>query len=191
MLSLETLEPIGVSLLALLDANPTREGLKDTPKRWAKALISLTEGVRENPCELLKTQFTDSYDQIVAMTDIPFYSLCEHHMLPFFGSVSVAYLPGKKKVFGASKLVRLVDCFSRRLQIQERMTDQIATALMDGGARGAAVVASARHLCMEMRGVRKSGMVFNTTAALGEMRDDPTIKREWETMLMRGTPKHV
>lgn len=180
--SVERLSTLCRELLVELGEDPTREGLRDTPSRMAKALLFLTSGIESDPKSFTGVCFAEPFDQIPAMREIPFYSLCEHHMLPFWGTADVAYMPNGK-VFGASKLARLVDCFARRPQIQERMTQQITHAILDAGARGAACVIRARHFCMEMRGVQKRGMEFVTSSFEGVMRDDLSIKDETMRLL--------
>ena len=159
-------------ILRIIGENPQREGLRDTPARFERALIEYTRGYGIDPATLLKS-FEDgahSYDQMVVVRDVPFYSLCEHHLAPFFGTATVAYIPSDKapRVVGLSKLARLVDCFARRLQVQERMTVQIADALRDAlDPRGVGVLVRARHLCMESRGVQKPGAETVTSALRG------------------------
>jgi GTP cyclohydrolase I len=172
-------------MLVLLGDDPAREGLRDTPRRWARAMLDVTKGIRQDPKVFTKVVFHEPYDSLQAMRGIPFYSLCEHHLFPFFGTVDIAYLP-KDCVFGASKMARLVDCFSRRLQIQERMTEQIAKAIEQAGVNGVAVVVRARHFCMEMRGVQKQGMEFVTSAVYGAVRENPSLKDECMKLLRIG-----
>jgi GTP cyclohydrolase I len=150
------------------DADPTRDGLEKTPERIEKALEFLTKGYRENPKDVLHGALFDvAYDEMVIVKDIEMYSLCEHHMLPFFGKVHVAYIPDGK-VIGLSKAPRLVEVFARRLQVQERLTRQIAEAIQDAiHPQGVGVVIEARHLCMMMRGVEKQNSSTVTSAMLG------------------------
>ena len=150
------------------DADPTREGLEKTPERVEKALEFLTKGYREDPKKVLHGALFDvDYDEMVIVKDIEMYSLCEHHMLPFFGKVHVAYIPDGK-VIGLSKAPRLVDLFARRLQVQERLTRQIAEAIQEAiHPQGVGVVIEARHLCMMMRGVEKQNSSTVTSAMLG------------------------
>lgn len=155
--------------LEFVGEDPTREGLADTPRRVIKSLQELTEGYAQNPKEILKTTFTEKYDEMIVVREIEFWSLCEHHMLPFRGTATVGYIPNGK-VVGLSKIARLVRCFSRRLQIQERLTQQIAHAIKDElKPLGVGVVLKATHLCMEMRGV-KSPATMVTSCLLGLMR---------------------
>ena len=150
------------------DADPTRDGLERTPERVEKALEFLTRGYKEDPNGILQAAMFDvAYDEMVLVKDIEMYSLCEHHMLPFFGKVHVAYIPDGK-VIGLSKIPRLVDVFARRLQVQERLTRQIADAIQEGiHPQGVGVVVEARHLCMMMRGVEKQNSSTVTSAMVG------------------------
>jgi GTP cyclohydrolase I len=174
------------SLLSELGENPRRQGLKATPDRVARALRELTDGYGVKPEEVVAgAVFDQDYDEMVVVKDIPFYSLCEHHMLPFFGQVHVGYLP-KGRVVGLSKIPRLVEVFSHRLQIQEQMTRQVAEALNTTLApRGVGVVVEARHLCMEMRGVETPGGRMLTSCMLGTFRRDPRTRAEF-LELVRG-----
>jgi GTP cyclohydrolase I len=150
------------------DADPTRDGLEKTPERIEKTLEFLTQGYQQDPNEILRgALFEVAYDEMVIVKDIEMYSLCEHHMLPFFGKVHIAYIPDGK-VIGLSKAPRLVDVFARRLQVQERMTRQIADAIQEAiHPQGVGVVIEARHLCMMMRGVQKQNSSTVTSAMLG------------------------
>lgn len=163
------------SILTLAGENPAREGLKDTPKRAAKAMQFLTHGYDINPSEILKgALFTEQYSQMVLVKNIEVYSLCEHHMLPFFGKAFVAYIPNGK-VVGLSKIPRMVDAFARRLQVQERLTNQIRDCIQDTlHPLGVAVVIEAQHLCMAMRGVQKQNSVTTTSAFTGEFLNEKT-----------------
>lgn len=162
-------------LLARFDEDPTRDGLLKTPERMEKAMTFLTQGYRQHPQEILRTALFDvDYDEMVMVKDIEMFSLCEHHMLPFFGKVHIAYIP-KGKVVGLSKLPRLVDVFARRLQVQERMTREIANALQEAIApQGVGVVVEARHLCMMMRGVEKQNSSTVTSSMSGVFLEDKT-----------------
>jgi len=155
-------------IIRRFDEDPTRDGLERTPERMEKALTFLTKGYRENPTEILHGALFDvDYDEMVIVKDIEMFSLCEHHMLPFFGKVHVAYIPNGK-VIGLSKIPRLVEVFSRRLQVQERMTQQIADSIQSAIApQGVGVVVEARHLCMMMRGVEKQHSSTVTSAMVG------------------------
>lgn len=168
-------------MLRALDPEANRAGLADTPTRVAKAWHYWTSGHGMDPAEVLRT-FEDGaerVDEMVLQTGIPFYSHCEHHLAPFFGTVAIGYLPAGR-VVGLSKLKRLVDVFALRLQVQERLTQQIAHALAEHLApRGVGVVVRARHLCMESRGVRTCGSATTTSCLLGVMRDDPSARAEF------------
>lgn len=166
-----------VRLLQWIGEDPLRDGLVNTPSRVTKALREMTEGYRQDPVAILGTVFEVAYDELVISAGIPFCSLCEHHMLPFIGTVDIGYIPGK--VVGLSKLSRLVDCFSRRLQVQERMTDQIARAIVDTLSPDVAVIVKASHMCMECRGVRKIGSCMITSAMHGAFRDKPEARAEF------------
>src|SRR5256885_1802185 len=167
-------------LLAELGEDPTREGLLNTPKRVEKALKFLTSGYDANIDDVLNgALFTVDYNEMVIVKDIDFYSLCEHHLLPFFGKCHVAYIP-TTKVIGLSKIPRLVDVFSRRLQVQERLTNQIANVILDTiKPMGVAVVIEATHLCMSMRGVEKQNSFAVTSAMLGIFRDNARTRSEF------------
>jgi GTP cyclohydrolase I len=176
-------DPIPVliaSLLSELGEDPDRQGLKATPERVSSALRELTDGYRTRPEDVIAGGvFDQDYDEMVVVQDIPFYSLCEHHMLPFFGRCHVGYLP-KGRVIGLSKIPRLIDVFAHRLQVQENMTREIAEALQRAvEPRGVGVVVEARHLCMEMRGVQKQGGHMTTSSMLGTFRKDPTTRTEF------------
>jgi GTP cyclohydrolase IA len=167
-------------LLAELGEDPNREGLVDTPKRVEKALKFLTSGYQADIHEVLNgALFTVDYNEMVIVKDVDFYSLCEHHLLPFFGKCHVAYIP-TTKVIGLSKIPRLVDVFSRRLQVQERLTNQIANTIRDTiQPMGVAVVMEATHLCMSMRGVEKQNSFAVTSAMLGTFHSDPRTRSEF------------
>jgi len=171
-------------LLAYLDEDPDREGLLRTPDRVVRALRFLTEGYRKDLDELFNdAYFAEEYDEMVVVKDIEFYSLCEHHMLPFFGKAHVAYIP-RKKIVGLSKIPRLVDHFARRLQVQERMTKQIAETIMSRlDPLGAAVVVEARHLCMVMRGVEKQHSTMTTSSMLGVFREEQPTRLEFMNLI--------
>ncbi len=168
------------SLLVELGEDPARQGLKATPDRVSRALRELTDGYGVKPEEVIaEAIFDQDYDEMVVVKDIPFYSLCEHHMLPFFGQVHVGYLP-KGKVIGLSKIPRLVEVFSHRLQIQEQLTREIAEALNAALVpKGVGVVVEGRHLCMEMRGVETPGGRMMTSCMLGTFRRDPRTRAEF------------
>jgi len=174
------------SLLKELGEDPDRPGLKATPARVSRALRELTDGYGIRPEDVIADAvFDQDYDEMVVVKDIPFYSLCEHHMLPFFGACHVGYLP-RGRVVGLSKIPRLVGVFAHRLQLQEQMTKEIAEAL--SGAltpKGVGVVIEARHLCMEMRGVQKPGGQMITSCMLGTFRKDPRTRAEFLGLVRR------
>lgn len=169
-------------LLRGIGEDPSRPGLRETPKRVVRAYLEMTGGVDVDVPALLSRSFEvegTSYDELVVLSGIEFASLCEHHLLPFTGTAAVGYLPGER-VVGLSKLARLVDAFARRLQLQERLTAQIAHALIEhGGARAAGVVIRASHACMSCRGVRKPGAAMLTSTLLGEMRESGDLRAEF------------
>lgn len=172
------------SILSELGEDPAREGLLKTPQRVEKALRYLTAGYAEDPTKILnEALFTVEADEMVLVRDIELYSLCEHHMLPFFGKAHVAYLPAGK-VVGLSKIPRLVDMFARRLQVQERLTVQIAEAIRDTvHPRGVGVVVEARHFCMMMRGVQKQNSVAVSSCMLGAFRDVDSTRKEFLSLV--------
>jgi len=171
-------------MLQLIGEDPSRDGLRHTPERFEKALRFLTSGYQQDPEKLLNgAMFSVCYDQMVLVKDIEIYSLCEHHMLPFFGKCHVAYIPDKK-VVGLSKIPRLVNMFARRLQIQERLTNQIASAIQQKIAPlGVGVVVEARHLCMVMRGVEKQNSQTVTSAMLGAFRENVQTREEFLSLI--------
>lgn len=176
----QELEESARRILNALGEDPDREGLEATPRRVARALMDLTEGYETDVQALARgALYAHPGDEPVAMRDIPFYSLCEHHMLPMFGRCHVGYLPDGR-VIGLSKLPRIVDAFAHRLQLQERMTREIAEAIEDvTGAKGVAVVMEARHLCVEMRGVEKAQSLTVTSCVLGAYRADAQLRAEF------------
>jgi GTP cyclohydrolase IA len=178
-------------MIVRLGEDPNREGLTRTPERVKKAYEFLTRGYQEDPEALLrKALFTVTYDEMVIVKDIEMFSLCEHHMLPFFGKVHVAYIP-KGKVIGLSKIPRLIEIFSRRLQIQERLTTQIAETIQKTiDPQGVGVVIEARHLCMMMRGVEKQHSAAVTSSMLGCFRDEQETRTEFLS-LIRQRPNGV
>ena len=165
-------------VLLAIGEDPDREGLRKTPNRVARAYSELVAGLQDDPRRHLRTVFTAKYEEVVLLRDIPFASICEHHLLPFLGRAHVAYLP-KGKVVGLSKLARLVEGYARRPQIQEQMTRQIGQALMDElQPQGAAVVVEATHTCMTIRGVKKTGATMITSCLLGLFRSDARTRAE-------------
>jgi GTP cyclohydrolase I len=174
------------AMIVQLGEDPTREGLRRTPERFEKALRYLTSGYRQDPEKILNgAMFSVGYDEMVVVKDIEVYSLCEHHLLPFFGKCHVAYIPNKK-VVGLSKIARLVNMYARRLQIQERLTSQIAKTIEDKlDPQGVGVIIEARHLCMVMRGVEKQHSAAVTSAMLGVFRENKQTRDEFLS-LVRG-----
>ena len=173
-------------LLRVIDPDPQREGLAQTPERVARALAFLTKGYQEDPRRVINgALFREDYSEMIVVKDIDFYSLCEHHILPFFGKAHVAYLPNGR-IVGISKLARLVEVYARRLQVQERMTSQIAGTIAEQLAPlGVGVVLEAEHLCMRMRGVEKQNSVVMTSAMLGAFRERQTTRDEFMTLIGR------
>ncbi|HTZ31744.1 MAG TPA: GTP cyclohydrolase I FolE [Methylomirabilota bacterium] len=171
-------------MIALVGEDPNREGLRKTPERFEKALKFLTSGYNQNLDTVLNgATFSVHYDEMVVVKDIEFFSLCEHHLLPFFGKAHVAYLPSKR-VLGLSKIARLVNMYARRLQIQERMTSQIAQAVEEKiSPEGVGVIIEARHLCMQMRGVEKQHGQAVTSAMLGSFRHNKQTRDEFLSLV--------
>lgn len=167
-----------------LGEDPSREGLLKTPERVAKAMQFLTQGYNQNPQEILKSaMFAEKYDEMVIVKDIEVYSLCEHHMLPFFGKCHIAYIPNGH-IVGLSKFPRMVDAFSRRLQVQERLTDQIRDCLDETlNPQGVAVCIEAQHLCMQMRGVQKQNSITTTSAFSGAFMEEDITRQEFMSLV--------
>ena len=180
----ETIAELMRKVIVLLGEDPNREGLRKTPERFEKALKYLTSGYQQNMESLLNgATFSVHYDEMVVVKDIEFFSLCEHHLLPFFGKAHVAYLPSKR-VLGLSKIARLVNMYARRLQIQERMTSQIAQAIEEKiSPEGVGVIIEARHLCMQMRGVEKQHGQAVTSAMLGSFRHNKQTRDEFLSLV--------
>jgi GTP cyclohydrolase I len=181
------LQPLMRSLLASLGEDPARDGLLKTPERMEKSLRWLTSGYEMDVRDVIgDALFEEDYDNMVLVRDIEFYSMCEHHMLPFFGRAHVAYLP-HGRIVGLSKIPRIVEVFARRLQVQERLTDQIADALMEVlQPHGVGVLIEASHLCMMMRGVEKQNSRTVTSALRGAFRDDPATRAEFLQLVHSG-----
>ena len=177
------------TLIAEIGEDPGREGLLRTPYRFEKAIRFLTNGYKQDPKELLNgAMFSVAYDEMVVVKDIEVYSLCEHHLLPFFGKCHVAYIPNKK-VVGLSKIARLVNMYARRLQIQERLTSQIAQTIEDAlNPQGVGVIIEARHLCMAMRGVEKQNSAAVTSAMLGVFREKKETRNEFLSLIRGAKP---
>ncbi len=180
-------EPHVRAILEQIGEDPTREGLAKTPARVARAYEFLTRGYGQDPREVINgALFVEDYSEMILCRDIDFFSLCEHHLLPFFGKAQVAYIPNKH-IIGISKIARLVEVFARRLQVQERMTTQIATTLMEElDAVGVGAVLKAEHLCMRMRGVEKQNSTVVTSAMLGVFRTQSSTRHELMTLLQNG-----
>jgi GTP cyclohydrolase I len=180
----ETIADLVRKMIKLVGEDPEREGLRKTPERFEKALKFLTSGYHQNAENILNgATFSVCYDEMVVVKDIEFFSLCEHHLLPFFGKCHVAYLPNKR-VIGLSKVARLVNMFARRLQIQERMTSQIAKAIEEKiSPEGVGVIVEARHLCMQMRGVEKQHGQAVTSAMLGSFRHNKQTRDEFLSLV--------
>ena len=171
-------------LLIELGEDPDREGLVKTPMRVAQSLTFLTSGMSQAPKQLLNQAiFHTSLNHMIILRDIEVYSMCEHHLLPFYGRCHVGYI-AQGKVLGVSKIARIVNCFARRLQIQEQLTDQVAHAIMEASdAEGVGVVMECRHLCMMMRGVEKQNSCMSTSALLGSFREDPAVRQEFLNLI--------
>ena len=174
-------------ILLAVGEDPQREGLRETPNRVARMYAEIFSGLGSDPRRHLKTVFTENYDEMVVLRDVPFFSTCEHHLMPFEGKAHIAYLPDGK-VVGLSKLARIVDDFAHRPQVQERLTTQIADILMDSvNAKGVVVVMEAVHSCMTCRGVKKPGSVMVTSAVRGQCRDSATTRAEVMALLHRSS----
>lgn len=173
----QKIEQLISELLIAIGEDATRDGLLDTPKRVAKMYAEILSGYESDPADVLETFFEEArFDDYVLVKDIPFHSLCEHHMAPFFGRAHVAYKPKKGKITGLSKLARLVEGYSKRLQVQERLTAQVADSLMERlEAEGAFVMIEAEHMCMSMRGVKKQGSTTVTIQTRGIFKDDERL----------------
>jgi GTP cyclohydrolase I len=171
-------------ILEYIGEDPDREGLAKTPDRVARAYAYLTKGYAEDPKAVInQAMFTEDYQEMVLVKDIDFFSLCEHHLLPFYGRAHVAYIP-KRRIVGLSKVARLVEVYSRRLQVQERLTTQLANTVMEElDPRGVGVIVRAEHLCMRMRGVEKQNSVVTTSAMLGVFRSNQATREEFITLV--------
>lgn len=170
-------------MLVAIGEDPQREGLAGTPRRVAEMYGELFSGIGKDPASVLSIDFDEGYDETVVLRDVPFHSICEHHFLPFFGSAHIAYIP-TGRVAGASKLARALDILASRPQIQERLTSQLADTLYDAlQPSGAAVIMSAEHLCMSIRGARKPGSKIVTTAARGSLKTQPALRQDLLALL--------
>jgi GTP cyclohydrolase I len=178
------------SMIEAIGDNPRREGVLETPRRVAEMYAELFEGIGKDPREELKVGFEEGHREMVILRDIPFYSMCEHHLLPFYGFAHVGYLPNKDgRVVGASKLARVVEIVAKRPQIQERMTTEIVEAIMSGiNPVGAGVIIQAEHLCMIMRGIKKPGSAIVTSALRGAFRNKLETRSEFFTLLQGNKP---
>ena len=181
---MRNIESLTKSLLKELGEDPKREGLIKTPLRVAKAWEYLSQGYNQNVEKLINNAiFSENYDQMVVVKDIEFYSMCEHHLLPFFGHAHIAYIPNGK-IIGLSKIPRLVDMFARRLQVQERMTQEIANSLNDAlNPSGVAIIIEAQHMCMQMRGVEKKKSYMSTSSMVGIFREDQKTREEFLNLI--------
>ena len=179
-IDLARIEAAVLEILHAIGEDPQRDGLRDTPKRVARMYAEVFSGLREDPGDHLKVVFEADHDEMVMVKDIPIFSLCEHHLVPWFGAAHVAYIPNQDgRITGLSKLARLVDGFSKRPQVQERLTTQVADAIQAVlEPQGVLVVVEAEHLCMSMRGVRKPGTTTVTSAVRGLMRDSVAARNE-------------
>ena len=182
------MKDIITKLLKELGEDPKRHGLEKTPERVEKSLQFLTKGYKEDPVKILNSAiFNEKYDDMIIVKDIEIFSMCEHHMLPFFGRCHVAYIPDGR-VIGLSKIPRLVEIFARRLQVQERLTHQIAHTLYDVlKPRGVGVIIEAKHMCMVMRGVEKQNSVATTSSMLGAFRNNLSTREEFLRLVQKGS----
>ncbi|WP_165211256.1 GTP cyclohydrolase I FolE [Streptococcus tangpeifui] len=179
MINQEKAEAAIYQLLEAIGEDPQREGLIDTPKRVAKMYAEMFAGLDKNPKDQFTAVFSENHEEVVLVKDIPFYSMCEHHLVPFYGVAHVAYLPNQGKVTGLSKLARAVEVASKRPQLQERLTEQVATALEAALApKGVFVMVEAEHMCMTMRGIKKPGSKTVTTVARGTFQEDKDQRQE-------------
>ena len=176
-------------ILEAIGENPEREGLKDTPKRVANMYEEIMAGMSHDPEKELKVFYEEEHDEIILLKDIPLFSLCEHHLVPFVGRAHVAYIPDNNMITGLSKIARVVDSFSQRLQVQERLTTQIANVIMKKlKPKGVLVVIEAEHLCMSMRGVRKPGITTTTSAVRGIFRTSQKTRSEALSLIRNPRP---
>jgi len=183
----ERIQKAITEILLAVGEDIEREGLKDTPERVGRMYAELLAGMDEDPKKHLRHVFAENYDEIVLLRDIPFFSICEHHLMPFIGKAHVAYLPAGA-VLGVSKLARIVDCFAHRLQVQERLTNQIADFIMSSlKPQGVAVVLEASHSCMTIRGIKKPGSVMVTSSLRGIFKKDPRSRNEIMSLMHSGS----
>ncbi len=184
MVNQEKAEKAIYQLLEAIGEDPQREGLLETPKRVAKMYAEMFSGLEENPKDQFTAVFSENHEEVVLVKDIPFYSMCEHHLVPFYGVAHVAYLPSQGKVTGLSKLARAVEVASKRPQLQERLTEQVAKALEEAlNPKGVFVMVEAEHMCMTMRGIKKPGSKTVTTVARGLFKEDRDQRQELLTLI--------
>lgn len=182
----ETIQECLRKILIAIGEDPSREGLVGTPHRVAEMYAEVFAGIGQDPLEVLSVGFEEGHEEMVVIKDIPFYSMCEHHLLPFFGSVHIGYIPNGR-VVGISKLARVVEIFARRPQLQERLTTQIANSIIEGlKPKGVAVVIEAEHMCMIMRGVEKAGSKVTTSANRGIFRSNSITRSEFFSLVLKG-----
>jgi GTP cyclohydrolase I len=182
----ERVQRLVAELLIAIGEEPSREGLRDTPGRIARMYEEIFAGLHEDPRDVLAVGFEEGHDEMVILREIPFYSMCEHHLLPFHGEAHIGYLPDGR-IVGLSKIARAVEVFARRPQVQERLTAQIADCIQEVlTAKGVAVVIEAEHLCMTMRGVRKPGSTMVTSAMRGRFREDVNTRQEFLGLIRPG-----
>ena len=183
MIDQEAIKDAVYSIIVALGEDPDREGLLDTPRRVARMYEELFSGLREDPIKVLTTGFEEAHEELVMLRDVTFYSVCEHHFLPFFGTAHIGYIP-KGRVVGASKLARALDILAHRPQIQERLTNQLVDAIFDAiQPQGVAAFLDAEHMCMSLRGVKKPGSRVVTSASRGSLRTQSAAKQEFLTLL--------
>lgn len=181
----EKIEQAVLMILEAIGEDPEREGLRDTPKRVARMYQEIFAGLHEDPSRHLKVQFSEDHEEMIIVKDIPVYSMCEHHLIPFYGKAHVAYIPRTGKVTGLSKIARVVEGFAKRPQLQERLTSQIADSVMDVlEARGVLVVIEAEHMCMTMRGVKKAGSKTLTSAVRGVFKTNQVTRSEGFSLIV-------
>ena len=184
MVNKKGVEKAIADLLLALGDNPEREGLRETPKRVAKLYEEILSGLSQEPKEILKFFNEDFNEEMVVMREIAFHSMCEHHLLPFYGVAHICYIPARGKLLGLSKLARVVEMYARRLQLQEKMGSQIADLLeQEAGALGVAIIIEAEHMCISMRGIKKTGSKTVTTALRGKFKTDKELRAEALSLL--------
>jgi GTP cyclohydrolase I len=184
MIDQEKIQDAVKMIIEAIGENPNREGLRDTPARVARMYAEIFSGLEENPERHLEVSFNEDHDEMILVKDIPFYSMCEHHFVPFLGRAHVAYIPKNGRITGLSKLARLVECTAKRPQLQERLTREIADSIMLRlDPQGVAVVIEAEHLCMSMRGVKKPGALTVTSSVRGIFRRDAKTRAEFFSLI--------